>query len=136
MKNAVEFDAELVYLPQMLKWIREQLRPLPIETSEKKKFEVASEEILVNIIHYAYKDKVGKIEMEWILQHPFIHLTFKDFGKPFNPLDNQKPIIKSLSVDYKDIGGLGIFFAKNFVDKIEYRYKDKANTLTISKNLS
>lgn len=133
MKNEVKFHAELASLPEMLKWIRIQLHSLSIENIEKKKFEVASEEILVNIIHYAYEDGVGQIEMEWIEKLPFVHLIFKDFGKPFNPLDNEKPVIKSLSVDYKDIGGLGIFFIKNFVDKIEYHYKDKANILTISK---
>lgn len=135
MRNTVKFQAELSFLPEMLKWIREKLRLVPIETSEKKKFEVASEEILVNIIHYAYEEEIGEVEMEWTEDKSVIHLTFKDFGKPFNPLDNQKPLIKSLSVDYKDIGGLGIFFIKHFVDKIEYRYQNKANILIISKNL-
>ena len=135
MNNTVKFHAELEFLPEMLRWIRSQLRLYSIETSEKKKFEVASEEILVNIIHYAYEGEIGEIEMEWIEKSPFIHLTFKDSGKPFNPLSNQKAVIKSLSVDYKDIGGLGIFFAKNFVDKIEYHYKNNTNILTISKNI-
>lgn len=136
MENSVQFEAELTHLPTMLKWIRERLQAFPIEAADRNKFEVASEEILVNIIHYAYKDLGGKIEVQWEEKTPFIHVTFKDFGEPFNPLENQKPLIKSLSLDHKDIGGLGIFFVKNFVDKMEYCYKNGANILTISKRIN
>ena len=73
--------------------------------------------------------------MQWSEIEPFVHLTFKDFGEPFNPLENQKPIIKSTPLDYKEIGGLGIFFIKSFVDKVDYCYQDGANILTISKRV-
>jgi serine/threonine-protein kinase RsbW len=136
MQDTALFDAQIVHLPLMLRWIREKLRDLPITHSEKNKLEVVSEEILVNIIHYAYQDKIGKIEILWTEQKPLVHIRFKDFGAPFNPLVNEKPPIKSLSVDSKDIGGLGIFFIKNLVDKIEYRYESGANILTVSKNFS
>ena len=136
MQDMVLFDAEIQYLPLMLRLIRSKLNELPITASDRNKLEVVSEEILVNIIHYAYQGKIGKIEIVWLLKLPLVHITFKDFGFPFNPLKNEKAPIKSLSVDSKDIGGLGIFFIKNLVDKIEYRYEKGANILTVSKNLS
>jgi anti-sigma regulatory factor (Ser/Thr protein kinase) len=136
MGQIIRFQATLANLPQMLKWIRQQLQPLPLETVDKKKFEVAAEEILVNIIHYAYEDEEGELEIEWIEKTPFVHVAFKDFGKPFNPLIHEKPVVKSLSMDYKDIGGLGIFFVRKFADKVEYHYKDNTNVLTISKRIS
>jgi anti-sigma regulatory factor (Ser/Thr protein kinase) len=135
MQDKILFDAQIMHLPLMLRWIRDKLRELPMTTSDKNKLEVVSEEILVNIIHYAYQDKVGKIEIVWIEKKPLIHIRFKDFGNPFNPLVNEKPPIKSLSIDAKEIGGLGIFFIKNLVDKIEYSYENNANILTVSKNV-
>jgi len=51
-------------------------------------------------------------------------------------LHHQKTPGKSLSIESKDVGGLGIFFMKNFVDKIEYEHKEGANVLTISKNIN
>lgn len=136
MEHLATFRAQLEYLPEMLRWVRQHLQPLPLEAADKNKFEVAAEEILVNIISYAYKSEAGTIELQWREQHPFIHLTFKDFGTPFNPLHHQKTPIKSLSIESKDVGGLGIFFMKNFVDKIEYEHKEGANVLTISKNIN
>lgn len=119
----------------MLRWVRQRLHALPLEAADKNKFEVASEEILVNIICYAYETEKGDIEMIWQENNPFVQLTFKDFGKPFNPLNHQKTPLKSLSIESKDIGGLGIFFIKNFVDKVDYYHQDGANVLTISKRI-
>ena len=136
MDDEAIFDAEILHLPSMLRWIRDKLRELPITASDKNKLEVVSEEILINIIRYAYQDEIGKIEIVWAQKKPLVHIKFKDFGIPFNPLVNEKPPIKSLSMDSKDIGGLGIFFIKNLVDKIEYRHENGANILTITKNFS
>ena len=136
MDDEAIFDAEILHLPSMLRWIRDKLRELPITASDKNKLEVVSEEILINIIRYAYQDEIGKIEIVWAQKKPLVHIKFKDFGIPFNPLVNEKPPIKSLSMDSKDIGGLGIFFIKNLVDKIEYRHENGENILTITKNFS
>ncbi len=132
----MEFSAEIHELPNMLKWVREQLRKVPFSSSEKNKLEVAAEEILVNIINYAYDDGKGKIELESKIDENAITFYFKDFGKPFDPLKNEKPVLKSLSVDYKDIGGLGIFFVKKFIDKVSYQYEKGANILIISQNIN
>jgi len=136
MDDKAIFDAEILHLPSMLRWIRDKLRELPITASDKNKLEVVSEEILVNIIRYAYQGKIGKIEILWAEKKPLVHIRFKDFGTPFNPLVNEKPPIKSLSMDSKDIGGLGIFFIKNLVDKIEYRHENGANILTVTKKIA
>lgn len=135
MENTATFHATLEYLPNMLGWVREKLHPLPMDATEKNRFEVAAEEILVNIICYAYENKPGKIEMVWEEQRPLVFLTFKDFGLPFNPLDHQaKPNHQEL-LEQRHIGGLGIFFVKNFVDHIEYQHVEGANVLTITKRI-
>jgi len=133
MSDKIVFAAKLTLLPAMLKWIREKLKGFPLTASEKNKLEVACEEILVNIIHYAYENKEGSLEIQWKEKEGFFSLVFIDHGIPFNPLKNQKPVIKSLSVEAKEIGGLGIYFIKNFVDKVDYTFLDGANILTISK---
>ncbi|MBM3191658.1 MAG: ATP-binding protein [Chlamydiae bacterium] len=136
MQDEVVFDAKLPCLSLMLQWIRSKLRPLALSSSDKNKLELVAEEILVNIIHYAYQDKEGKIEIVWIQKPSLVYLVFKDFGTPFNPLLHEKPPIKSLSIDSKEVGGLGIFFMKNLIDKIDYRYENSANILTISKKIA
>ncbi|PCI95311.1 hypothetical protein COB11_02520 [Candidatus Aerophobetes bacterium] len=135
MSEQVIFKAELEHLPKMLGWVREKLCAVVVSSSERNKFEVASEEILVNVINYAYEEGHGRLEMIWCNRKNNIALTVVDFGKPFNPLDREKRVIKSLSLEFQEEGGLGIFLVKKLVDKIEYEYVEGANRFTISKRI-
>lgn len=135
MKKKEVFSAQIHNLQQILRWIRDNLSKLSLSSSEKNKLEVASEEIIVNIVNYAYGNSEGSIEIEIEEKPGVLFLSFLDQGKPFNPLENQKPVIKSLSVESKDIGGLGIFFVKNLVDRVDYSYESGKNKLSLSYRL-
>ena len=41
----------------------------------------------------------------------------------------------TLSAEEREIGGLGIYMVKQSMDKVEYRYEDGCNILTIEKYL-
>lgn len=131
MKINKVFSAETSNLSFILRWIRENLAKISLSGAEKNKLEIASEEIIVNIASYAYTEPGGAIEIEFEHHPDCLFLSFIDSGKPFNPLDNQKPVLKSLSVDSKEIGGLGIFFVKNLVDRVDYSYEEGKNKLTL-----
>lgn len=97
---------------------------------------ISVEEIYVNIAHYAYKGKAGEatVQME-VTQDPRIcRVVFRDRGVPYNPLEKEDPDL-SLSAEERKIGGLGIYMVKQYMDKIEYRYEDGYNILTIEKRL-
>lgn len=131
MQSTSEFLAYIENLPLILRWIREHLAKLSLSSSEKNKLEVASEEIIVNIIHYAYQQGPGIVGVGLEEKQGMLIMSFYDEGTPFNPLHNEKPIIKSLSVESKDIGGLGIFFVKNLVDRVDYQWVEGKNILTL-----
>ena len=61
-------------------------------------------------------------------------ITFLDAGRKFNPLENEEPDT-ALSAEERDIGGLGIFLTKKFMDSVEYEYKDGQNILTLRKRI-
>lgn len=97
---------------------------------------ISVEEIYVNIAHYAYGGKAGEatVQME-VTQDPRIcRVVFRDRGVPYNPLEKEDPDL-SLSAEEREIGGLGIYMVKQYMDKIEYRYEDGCNILTIEKLL-
>ena len=97
---------------------------------------VAVEEIFVNIAHYAYGGKIGEsvINLD-IKQDPkSCQVTFQDRGVPYNPLAKADPDI-TLSAEERDIGGLGIYMVKQSMDRVEYRYEDGCNILTLEKNI-
>ena len=64
-----------------------------------------------------------------------IIITFIDEGVPFDPLIKKDPNV-SLSVEERDIGGLGIFIVKKTMDKVEYEYKENQNILKITKRIN
>lgn len=97
---------------------------------------IAAEEVYVNIAHYAYGGKPGeaKVNIEVAPDPKRCRLVFVDKGIPYNPLEKEDPDI-TLSADERQIGGLGIFFVKEIMDKVEYEYKDGCNILSLEKAL-
>ena len=63
-----------------------------------------------------------------------LRITFRDWGIPFDPLAKTDPDI-SLSVEEREIGGLGIFMAKKVMDTMDYRYENGQNVLTMTKKI-
>ncbi len=95
---------------------------------------IAVEEIYVNIAHYAYGGNPGEAIVEIdIRQDPKrIWIRFRDRGIPYNPLEKEDPDI-TLSVEERQIGGLGIYMVKNMMDSVSYEYADGQNVFTVEK---
>ena len=91
----------------------------------------ALEEVFVNVAKYAYEEG-GTVEVTLSNDKNKVTFIFKDHGKEFNPLDREDPDITASSSE-REIGGLGIFMAKNIMDDISYEYKDGYNILTMIK---
>lgn len=84
-----------------------------------KKFIIVFDELLSNIISYAYDDdKDHQIEIIIQLRGEQIVITITDDGIPFNPFATDMPDIKQ-SIKKRSIGGLGIHIVKNLMDEGE-----------------
>ena len=62
-------------------------------------------------------------------------VSFKDKGVQFNPLAKEDPDT-TLAAEDRDIGGLGIYLTKQFMDNVTYTYSEGYNLLTIQKRIS
>ena len=98
------------------------------------KIDLAVEEIFVNIAHYAYNPTVGEAWITASFVDNVLTVVFKDNGKEFNPIAKEDPDI-TLSAEERDVGGLGIFLTKKFMDSVDYEYKNGQNVLTIRKKI-
>lgn len=110
-------------------------RSCPPET--KLQIDVAIDEAVSNVAHYAYESGRGTIRVciDWHEVPLTAVLTFADSGIPYNPLQRKDPDI-TLCAQERPIGGLGIFILKKIMDKVEYRYENGQNILVISKQIS
>ncbi len=95
---------------------------------------IASEEIFVNISHYAYPNSSGnvRVDVEYIPGINCIKVKFTDSGVPFDPTSISKPNVKE-KVENRKIGGLGIFMVNKLMDSMEYSHNGGKNNLVITK---
>ena len=135
--HELTLEAKVDNLNQVLAFVDERLEALGCSMKVQMQIDVAVEEIFVNIAHYAYAPNTGpatlQIEIE---ENPLaVSITFIDSGAPFDPLAKPDPDV-TLSVDERQIGGLGIYMVKKSMDSVTYRWQNGKNMLTIKKNLS
>lgn len=91
------------------------------------------EEIIVNIIHYAYTTETDAYLILCVCdENGILSIEFRDGGKPFNPLEKEQPDV-TLPPEERDIGGLGIFLVCEMMDEVEYTHTGKENRLVIKK---
>lgn len=91
---------------------------------------LALEEIVSNIIYYAWPDKQKhKIDVRISLTENEVSARISDDGLPFNPLDHPAPDIEK-PIAQRQKGGLGIFLARKVTDKIAYRRENNRNILS------
>ncbi|MBQ7222779.1 MAG: ATP-binding protein, partial [Bacteroidales bacterium] len=110
---------------------------IPKDEALRFKIRLSIEEVVENVVRYAYNDGIGWMEVGTELDKNRVVLTIqiKDAGKPFNPLDQADPDITASAED-RDIGGLGIFLCKQMMDSIDYKYEGGCNVLTMTKRVS
>ena len=96
--------------------------------------ELGIEEMLINIIDYAYDDP-GAVWIRAVREGELFRLDFADYGRPFNPLAEDMRHSEGLPVEEREEGGLGIHLVRKSFDRIEYAYEDfqekKANILSL-----
>jgi len=136
LMETITVSSEKTQLDTVLNFIEENLNHYTPSPKFIMQLELSIEEIFINIIEYAYKnDSSQKITISYSSGKEPLRaiVTFLDEGPPYNPLKNQDPDTK-LSLEERNIGGLGLFLVKKNVDYIDYEYENEKNILTIEKN--
>lgn len=123
-------------LPELLAFIEQQLEEVGCPLKTQMEIAVAAEEVFVNIASYAYAPGTGiaTVCIEIDDDPPVATIAFSDSGVPFDPLKKADPNV-TLPAEEREIGGLGIFMTRKFMDNVTYTYKDGKNVLTLKKNL-
>ena len=145
MKKTFECEAKIENLNKATAFLEETLEEVGCGMKQTMQLTVALEEIFVNIAHYAYAKTdsagniipdtgSGQVSLTLVAENGEVALKFEDGGVPYNPLEKDDPDV-TLSVEDREIGGLGIFMVKKSMDDMYYEYKDGKNILTLMKKL-
>jgi len=96
-----------------------------------QKMGIAFDDLLNNVISYAFRDDGRhEVDIKAELVGGRLTITISDDGVPFNPLGVQAPDTR-LSVDERELGGLGIHLVRNLVDHISYQRRINRNVLSV-----
>jgi serine/threonine-protein kinase RsbW len=104
-----------------------QSHQLPVEIIYK--VNLILEEVLTNIIKYAYKDTLRHdIRIEMSLKKHELMIHFEDDGEEFDPISALPPKAQE-SISESPVGGLGIHLVKQMADGVEYQRQQGRNIL-------
>jgi len=128
---------DIQQIPTLAEWIDS------IEMPEELNMPInlALEEAVSNVMLYAYPGTNGQVLVECEKsQEPTTNsqqliFTITDSGIPFDPTQQKEADI-TLSVEERQIGGLGIHLVRQIMDDIRYERKDNKNILTLVKSLN
>jgi anti-sigma regulatory factor (Ser/Thr protein kinase) len=81
--------------------------------------ELALEELLVNVISYAYpENRPGIIEVGCgVCAERLFCFQIRDYDRPFDPL-SLPPTDLSLDIEERPVGGLGIFLVRQVAETV------------------
>jgi len=103
----------------------------------KCKFEIhlVLEELFTNITCYGCReDKEHWVHVSISCENDIVTIQIEDDGIPFNPLEFEKPNLKS-SVEDREIGGLGIHLVKHYTSDCVYERRGNKNILILKKTI-
>ncbi len=134
--DELEVDAVTENLYTVQDFITDYLKSAKCDESILMSMEIAIEEIFVNICNYAYSGDKGsaRIRLELNNEGEEVEITFFDSGKEYNPLAKEDPDIE-LSVEERQIGGLGIYMTKQIMNECRYKYENGYNVFTMVKKI-
>ena len=118
-------------LRPLSEWFRDFARDNGIAGARALDFELCLNELVTNIIHYAYEDR-GEHEIRIALERDGgeLRATIEDDGRPFNPLEKEPPA-SPLTLEAAGVGGWGIPIVRGFADDVSYERRDGRNWFTI-----
>ena len=129
LKNNVR---EVARLSEFIKSVMEELS---IDKSLSRQLRLAIEEAVVNVIDYAYPPEIdGKIDVQLQTDGKRLKVIICDSGAAFDPTTKEQTDT-SLSVEDRQIGGLGILLVRELMDTINYERVEGKNILTLIKNI-
>ena len=132
-QSSIKIRNKLSEMPKIIAYFEAFARENDLSRGAIQKFNIVLDELLNNIISYAFKDDdEHHILVNFQLKYLRMIITIEDDGIPFNPFRAEPPDIE-LSITERNLGGLGVHIVKNLVDEYHYIRQSKRNIINLIK---
>ncbi len=127
--------AELSVLAEFREFIEKNCAELQVDDDTCYDLKLAVDEACTNIIQHGYADmNPGSIMLELRATPDEVKVRITDFGHPFEPSSAPVPDIEA-PLEERSLGGFGLFFIYQTMDKVDYRTGEEGNCLILTKRL-
>ena len=135
MKRELKFKNEEQELSRVAEFVEGISDELQLDMHVSMKLQLAIEEMVTNVIFYAYPKGVTE-DITLTAESDGKELTFvlSDSGKPFDPTAKDDPDLDVDPMD-REQGGMGILIVKNIMNEVSYQRLGDTNQLTMKKKL-
>lgn len=135
MKRELTFKNEEQELMRVAEFMEGVCDELQIDMHVAMKLQVAIEEMVTNVIFYAYPEGTSAdITLTAESNEKELTLILSDTGKPFDPTAKEDADTETNPMD-REQGGMGILIVKNIMNEVTYERLGDINQLTMKKKL-
>ncbi len=129
--------AHLESLDDFRRFLSQHCAPIPgVDANALYDIQLAVDEACTNIITHGYTDMdPGSIILDLELEADKITVSLTDFGHSFEPDSTPIPDVNA-STEERELGGFGLFFIRQSVDRMDYHITEDGNTMVLTKYLS
>ena len=135
MTQTLTFKNEEQELSRVAEFMETVCDELQLDMHVAMKLQVAMEEMVTNVIFYAYPEGTSA-DITLTAESDGKELTFvlSDTGKPFDPTTKEDADLDVSPMD-REQGGMGILIVKNIMNEVSYQRLGEMNQLTMKKKL-
>ena len=103
-----------------------------LDTEVQFRLNLMLDELITNSINYSLK-AVANPELQLLLslEGEFLIARIEDNGAAFNPFEEVPQPDTTARLEDRQVGGLGVFFAKQLADDCIYERKNERNQITL-----
>ena len=115
-----KFRAEEKEYANIRDYIMARAEEAGINERDRLRLELGVEEVVINVIHYAYEDG-GDLYVRTSIDDGKFTIELVDHGIPFNPLEkHDERAVDTSDIEDRKLGGFGIEFMRKKFSKVEY----------------
>ena len=136
MRKVIKLKNRHDELEHVARFIEEIGTELGLDMELKMNLNLVIEEIVSNIIFYAYpKGAEGTIELATESDGKELTFFLSDQGREFDPTLKADPDLE-INPAERALGGMGIYIVKNIMDFVSYQRLEGKNLLTMKKGIT
>jgi serine/threonine-protein kinase RsbW len=135
IEQRISVAGDAAQLPVLTRFLTQFWSTAGLPAAESVKFELALEEVFMNVVMHALPGADTQVEVSLILCDGALTLMVENDGPRFDPLLLPAPDVAA-TLEERKVGGLGVFLVRQMMDAVSYQRVAARNQLRMTKRLS